>query len=61
MVQRVLAQEKAMEAVKDADNLTVCINKLKRVKQRLLSGQSVQPTVLLPIRHFITYPEQCRR
>jgi len=50
-----------IEVVNITDNLTVCIDKLKRVRQRLLSGKCLQPTAFLPIRHFIVSPEQCQQ
>lgn len=42
------------------NNQTVCVNKLKRVRQRMLSNQHVQPTALLALRHFIDQHETCQ-
>ncbi|MDH5409211.1 MAG: hypothetical protein OEY00_11435 [Gammaproteobacteria bacterium] len=50
-----------MEASDESQSLTICINKLKRVRQGLLSGQCVQPTSLLPIRRYIKDKEAQQR
>ena len=54
------ALKSAIEVAAIADNLNICINKLKRVRQRLMSGQLVQTTALLLIRHFIYRTDNCQ-